>query len=276
LSAAATNPEIPARAGCIGRQLLGEQAVIKGGPPRIKAAEEIDPALNRLLAFGALGLAFVALGLRSWSPVLSLVLRHLGLLRPLAARGFTVAALISATWLPSLGFGALTPASGVSAAAAPATPSKPSLRGSQGTYTASVFVAASPQKAWQVLSNYGAMAGVMPDIKEAQVLSRNGASLVLRQTYQAPYTFGLRVNATLAVRENKPHQLSYSLISSEHIRQLKGSWAITPVAGGVLLRHTIQVDPRAPDLLRPLYFELSEANLLQSMAILKRLIEQGG
>ena len=48
------------------------------------------------------------------------------------------------------------------------------------------------------------------------------------------------------------------------------------VAGGVLLRHTIQVDPHVPDLLRPLYFELSEANLLQSMAILKRLIEQGG
>jgi hypothetical protein len=208
--------------------------------------------------------------------VLSLVLRHLGLLRPLAARGFTVAALISTPWLPSLGFGFLAPASGVSAAAAPAAPSKPSLRGSQGSYTASVFVATSPQKAWQVLSNYGAMAGVMPDIKEAQVLSRNGASLVLRQTYQAPYTFGLRVNVTLAVRENKPHQLSYSLISSEHIRQLKGSWTITPVTGGVLLRHTIQVDPRVPDLLRPLYFELSEANLLQSMAILKRLMEQGG
>ena len=187
--------------------------------------------------------------------------------------------MISAPWLPSLGFGALAPASGVSAAAAPttaATPSKPSLRGSQGSYTASVFVAASPQKTWQVLCNYGAMAGVMPDIKEAQVLSRNGATLVLRQTYQAPYTFGLRINATLAVREYKPHQLSYSLLSSEHIRQLKGSWTITPVAGGVLLRHTIQVDPRVPDLLRPLYFELSEANLLQSMAILKRLMEQGG
>jgi hypothetical protein len=47
------------------------------------------------------------------------------------------------------------------------------------------------------------------------------------------------------------------------------------VAGGVLLRHKIQVDPMAPNFVRPLYFELSEANLLQSMAILKRLIEKG-
>jgi hypothetical protein len=31
-----------------------------------------------------------------------------------------------------------------------------------------------------------------------------------------------------------------------------------------------------PSVIRPLYFELSEANLLQSMAILKRLMEQGG
>jgi len=136
-------------------------------------------------------------------------------------------------------------------------------------------VAASPQKTWQVLTNYGAMAGVMPDIKEAQVLSRNGTSLVLRQTYQAPYTFGLRVTATLAMHESPPRQLSYSLISGEQIRQLNGSWTITPVVGGVLLRHTIQVDPIAPNVIRPLYFELTEANLLQSMAILKRLIEKG-
>jgi hypothetical protein len=120
------------------------------------------------------------------------------------------------------------------------------------------------------------MAGVMPDIKEAQVLSHNGANLVLRQTYQAPYTFGLRITATLAMHESPPRQLSYSLISSEQIRQLKGSWTITPVAGGVLLRHTILMDPAVPSVIRPLYFELSEANLLQSMAILKRLMEQGG
>jgi len=181
-----------------------------------------------------------------------------------------------------LGLGALGPAT-VAQAASPTKPpqkstttSQPRLQGRQGSYEATVFVTAPPKKAWQVLTNYAAMAGVMPDIKEAQVLSRNGANLVLRQTYQAPYTFGLRVTATLAIRESPQHQLSYSLISSEQIRQLKGSWTITPVAGGVLLRHTILMDPAVPSVIRPLYFELSEANLLQSMAILKRLMEQGG
>ena len=242
----------------IAPQLFGKQAVVKGCPSWIKATQENHPARN-------LPLGFVIFLLLYRSQLL-----HSALIQPVAATALILAAWMSAPFLP------VQAAPLTSQPQKSATTSKPSLQGSQGNYTASVFVAASPQRAWQVLSNYGAMAGVMPDIKEAQVLSRNGASLMLRQTYQAPYTFGLRVNATLAVRENKPHQLSYSLISSEHIRQLKGSWTITPVAGGVLLRHTIQVDPRVPDFLRPLYFELSEANLLQSMAILKRLMEQGG
>ena len=162
------------------------------------------------------------------------------------------------------------------AAAPPArsAAAKPTLRGSQGNYTATVFVAAPAKRAWSVLSNYEAMAGVMPDIKEAKVLKRNGSSLELLQVYQAPYTFGRRIKATLAMRETPPRQLSYQLIQGDQINSLKGTWTITPVSGGVLLRHQIQIDPVVPGFVRPLYYELSEANLLQSMRLLKRLIEQ--
>lgn len=151
---------------------------------------------------------------------------------------------------------------------------RPSLSGRQGNYTASVFVAASAQRAWSVLTGYEAMAGVMPDIKEASVVRRNGSLVELQQTYQAPYTFGRRIKATLAMRESAPRQLSYDLIRGEQIRRLSGSWTITPVSGGVLLRHQISVDPVIPSLIRPLYYELTEANLVQSMRILKRLMEQ--
>ena len=152
---------------------------------------------------------------------------------------------------------------------------KATVKGSQGNYTASVFVAASAKRAWSVLTNYEAMAGVMPDIKEAKVVRRSGATLELQQTYLAPYTFGRRIKATLAMQETAPRQLSYQLIKGDQIRQLKGTWTITPVSGGVLLRHQIQVDPEIPGFVRPLYYELTEANLQQSMQILKRLIEKG-
>lgn len=151
---------------------------------------------------------------------------------------------------------------------------RPTVRGSKGNYTATVFAAVSAKRAWAVLTNYEAMAGVMPDIKEAKVLRRNGSSLELQQTYQAPYTFGQRIKATLQVREQAPRQFSYQLIKGDRIRELKGSWSLTPVNGGVLVRHQISVDPEVPGFVRPLYYELSEANLRQSMAILKRLMEQ--
>jgi len=164
----------------------------------------------------------------------------------------------------------VTVATGGALAAASATST---VRGSQGNYSASVFVAAPAKRAWAVLVNYEAMAGVMPDIKEAKVLRRTGPVVELQQTYQAPYTFGRRITAVLTMRETPPRQLSYSLVRGDQIKQLQGTWTITPVTGGVQLRHQLQVDPVVPGFVRPLYFELMETNLKQSMVILKRLME---
>lgn len=162
----------------------------------------------------------------------------------------------------------------VALAEGPST-ARANLRGTNGNYTASIQMAAPAARAWAVLTDYAAMAGVMPDIKEARVLQRNGNRVELQQTYQAPYTFGRRIRATLLMQESAPRQLSYQLIRGDQIRSLRGSWTLTPVRGGVLLSHQIQIDPEIPDLIRPVYFELMEANLQQSMRILKRLIEGG-
>ena len=156
--------------------------------------------------------------------------------------------------------------------ASPATAQQ--LSGSLGQYKATITVPVSPQQAWRVLTRYEAMAGLMPDIKQAKVLSRQGSQLDLAQTYQAPYTFGLPIKARLRLVEQAPRQLSYSLISGERIRSLSGSWTITPVQGGVKLEHRIAIDPEVPAFLRSTYFELSEANLLESMRVLKRLMLQ--
>ena len=158
-------------------------------------------------------------------------------------------------------------------AAPQASLAKPVLRGSQGNYVVSEFVATSPQRAWAVLTNFNSQAEWAPDINQAKVLKRSGTSLELQQTYRAGYTFGLPIKARLSIQENPPRSFSYKLIQGDRLNTLQGNWSITPVAGGVQLRHTMQVDPQVPGPLRPIYYEQQEQNLLQWMRILKRRIE---
>jgi len=149
----------------------------------------------------------------------------------------------------------------------------PILTGTSGNYKASIFINVSPKQAWSILTRYETMPKHMPDIKDAKIISRSSKSLRIRQIYQAPYTFGLRIAATLQMQEDPPNKLSYQLISSDSIRSLKGVWTITPAKKGIMLTHQIRIDPIVPAFVRPLYDELSESNLKQSMSILKQLME---
>jgi len=150
---------------------------------------------------------------------------------------------------------------------------KPVLRGSQGNYVVTEFVATSTQRAWAVLTNFNSQPEWAPDISQAKVVKRSGTSLELQQTYRAGYTFGLPIKARLTVQETPPRGFHYKLIEGDRLNQLSGSWSISAVAGGVQLRHTMHVDPQVPGPLRPIYYEQQEQNLLQWMRILKRRVE---
>jgi len=156
--------------------------------------------------------------------------------------------------------------------AAPLPMADPVLIGSKGRYTAKVFVPVSQARAWSVLTHYEAMAGLMPDIKQAKVLSRHGNQLELAQTYQAPSTFGLPIKVVLAVEENPPRWMRYRMVRGERILSLQGQWSLSPVRGGVLVQHQIALEPDLPAFLRPTYDELNENNLRQSMQVLRRLM----
>ena len=150
---------------------------------------------------------------------------------------------------------------------------KPVLRGSQGNYVVTEFVATTPQQAWAVLTNFNAQAEWAPDISQTKVLKRSGSKLELQQIYRAGYTFGLPIKARLSVQESPPKGFSYKLIQGDRLNTLQGSWSIQPVTGGVQLKHQMQVDPQVPGPLRPFYYEQQEQNLRQWMTILKRRME---
>jgi len=148
----------------------------------------------------------------------------------------------------------------------------PVLTGSKGHYRATMVVPVTQARAWAVLTNYEAMAGLMPDIKQAKVLNRQGSQLELAQTYQAPSTFGLPIKVVLAVEEKAPRWMRYRLLRGERILSLQGQWSLTRVRGGVLVDHQIALEPDLPGFLRPTYDDLNESNLRQSMVVLRRLM----
>ena len=150
---------------------------------------------------------------------------------------------------------------------------KPILRGSQGNYVVTEFVATTPQRAWAVLTNFNGQAEWAPDISQTKVLKRSGSILELQQTYRAGYTFGLPIKARLSVQETPPKGFSYKLIQGDRLNTLQGSWTIQRFTGGVQLMHQMQVDPQVPGPLRPFYYEQQEQNLRQWMTILKRRME---
>ena len=156
--------------------------------------------------------------------------------------------------------------------AAPFPLADPVLIGSKGRYTAKFFVPVTQARAWAVLTNYEAMAGLMPDIKQAKVLNRHGSQLELAQTYQAPSTFGLPIKVVLAVEEKAPRWMRYRMLRGERILSLQGQWSLTRVRGGVLVDHQIALEPDLPAFLRPTYDDLNESNLRQSMVVLRRLM----
>jgi hypothetical protein len=156
--------------------------------------------------------------------------------------------------------------------AAPLPLADPVVTGSKGHYTAKFFVPVTQARAWAVLTNYEAMVGPMPDIKQAKVLSRHGNQLELAQTYQAASTFGLPIKVVLAVEEAPPRSMRYRMVRGERILSLQGQWTLTPLRGGVLVQHQIALEPDLPAFLRPTYDDLNEANLRQSMLVLRRLM----
>lgn len=139
--------------------------------------------------------------------------------------------------------------------------------------TLSMQVPVPPRQAWAVLTNYGKTLGAMPDVVSVQLVSRRNQTVRLRQVLQAPYTFGLRVQALLEGKED-PQQLrlSYSLVSGERIRALSGRWTLTPEAGGTRVVHSIRLTPEVPTFLQGSFRNLHDSSLRQSFKTLRQLM----
>ncbi len=138
------------------------------------------------------------------------------------------------------------------------------------TRIATMTLPVTPERAWAVLTNYVATGEAMPDITKVEVLSRSGSSLRIRQTYQAPYTFGLAISADLAVEEVPKRAIRFRMLRGDQIRSLYGHWTLTPVQEGTKLQHTITLVPELPSILQTGFRQLTRPSLQQSMLVLQQ------
>ena len=141
------------------------------------------------------------------------------------------------------------------------------------TRTAAMTLPVSPGHAWKVLTNYVETGEAMPDISKVQLLSKQGNVIRMHQTYQAQYTFGLTIRATLIIKETPKTSIHFDMVDGDLIRQLNGNWTITPVTNGTRINHTITLVPELPSMLQPIFAELTRNSLRQSMQRMSALMQ---
>ena len=147
------------------------------------------------------------------------------------------------------------------------------IQQSGNTRTAVMTLPVSQAHAWEVLTDYVVTGEAMPDISKVQLLKRQGNLVRIRQTYQAPYTFGMTISATLAVKENPKKAIRFHMVEGDRIRQLNGSWMFIPVADGTRIKHTVTLVPDLPDVLQPVFAELTRNSMHETMQRVSGLMQ---
>jgi ribosome-associated toxin RatA of RatAB toxin-antitoxin module len=148
----------------------------------------------------------------------------------------SVAALVSAAALSmSLSLFATTPDCGQAAFAKGHHESKHENLSEElmhgKTYTvARVSIKASPDKVWQILSDYDNAPKVFPQLKKSKLMQDHGSSKIVKHVL-APSGLPGTYEYIVEVKESAPHSLEWHRVSGA-FKQVDGYWKLEPLDGG--------------------------------------------
>lgn len=113
---------------------------------------------------------------------------------------------------------------------------------------------------WRTLTDYERLPEFIPGIETSQILSRNGAMVIVAQTGEARFLFlTVPIKVTLESTERPPHVVEVRRVSGS-IAHLQGRYEALPQADGrILLRWTGSLSPDAalPPLIETALVRLS-------------------
>ena len=140
-------------------------------------------------------------------------------------------------------------------------------------------VQAERSQVWQVLTDYGALKGVVSSLAESAVLERKGDEVLVLQTMLGHFLFFSRsVNLKLHISESPQNSMVFEEISRKDFRLYCGSWKLDETPLGVQVHYELNVSSAdmAPPFLEKSLFQDNALVLLKELKaeIIKRAAVQ--
>ncbi|GAA4020172.1 SRPBCC family protein [Actimicrobium antarcticum] len=112
---------------------------------------------------------------------------------------------------------------------------------------ASGFTRATPERVWQVLTDYERQPDYVPNLTAARVVSRNGTELVLEQDGRGGFfLFKRAIHLKVRILEKQPSSIDVALISGD-MKRYSARWLLTPAeqsgAAGTRIDYSGSIEP---------------------------------
>ncbi|AFZ04224.1 SRPBCC family protein [Calothrix sp. PCC 6303] len=157
------------------------------------------------------------------------------------------------------------------------------VTGGQGKYTARVLVTASPNTAWDVLTDYVNLSKFVPNMISSQIISTNGNKKIVEQIDKRQvFVTTIKSRVRLAITETAKSRIDFQTIGgdSQGIESMVGYWKIEPVApysgaksNQVLITQVVEVKPKSGTP-KGIFYDVFKNSLDKTMKATKKEVSR--
>ncbi|NJM68757.1 MAG: cyclase/dehydrase [Scytonema sp. RU_4_4] len=154
------------------------------------------------------------------------------------------------------------------------------VTGEKGKYTAKVLVTASPDIAWEVLTDYDNFSKFLPNTVSGKVLTVNGNQKVVEQV-DTRQVFLMNVQSRIrsAITETAKSRIEFRQVDGD-LQSLDGYWKIEPVApysgakaNQVLITQVVEAQPKSGTP-KGIFYNLFKDSLGEIMTAIKKEVDK--
>jgi ribosome-associated toxin RatA of RatAB toxin-antitoxin module len=157
---------------------------------------------------------------------------------------------------------------------------QPLVTGEKGKYTAKILVTASPDIAWEVLTDYDNLSKFVPNMVSDKVLTVNGNQKVVEQVdTREVFLINVQSRIRSAITETAKTRIDFHQIDGD-LQSLDGYWKIQPVApysgakaNQVLITQVVQVQPKSGTP-SGIFYSIFKDSLGKTLNAIKREVDR--